>query len=479
MLKKFNRTQLIDVLIAACIVVLLSVLTTVLVLAQAGDGQSGGEGTAGGSSPAAPEANVGFSIPVQGRLTDAGGAPLNGFYKMTFRLYHALSGGPVVCSDVNTNVPVSNGLFNTYIWGDCGNFIDGQQLYVGIEVESDGEMTPRQPIYPVPYATSLMPGAVISATIGGLPVLHLENPSPTGRGLRAYATSSSGVNYGVIGATRSSSGYGGYFYNNGGGVSLWGWSTGVGHPSIFGCTNADDSACDPGTNPAGVAGKSSLGDGVLGITSNMTYRGVYASNDGGGIALAANSDSVDTTNHTRPTLYLVQSNASGDYVVGASSYFGTRTWRVDRTGKGYFNGGTQASGADFAEQISVMGSESAYEAGDVLVISSQADRTVERSGTPYSSAVIGVYSSDPAVLAGAADKDGPLAGVPVAIVGIVPCKVSAENGPIQRGDLLVTASLPGYAMRAGDNPPQGTVLGKAMQTLESGSGTILILVVLQ
>jgi hypothetical protein len=34
-------------------------------------------------------------------------------------------------------------------------------------------------------------------------------------------------------------------------------------------------------------------------------------------------------------------------------------------------------------------------------------------------------------------------------------------------------------MRAGANPPQGTVLGKAMQALESGTGTILILVTLQ
>jgi hypothetical protein len=32
--------------------------------------------------------------------------------------------------------------------------------------------------------------------------------------------------------------------------------------------------------------------------------------------------------------------------------------------------------------------------------------------------------------------------VPLAAGGIVPCKVSAENGPIQPGDLLVTSSTP-------------------------------------
>ena len=58
------------------------------------------------------------------------------------------------------------------------------------------------------------------------------------------------------------------------------------------------------------------------------------------------------------------------------------------------------------------------------------------------------------------------------------CKVSAENGPIHAGDLLVTSSTPGHAMRA-DNPPRGTVLGKALETHKSGTGLIQVLVTLQ
>jgi len=34
-------------------------------------------------------------------------------------------------------------------------------------------------------------------------------------------------------------------------------------------------------------------------------------------------------------------------------------------------------------------------------------------------------------------------------------------------------------MRAGENPPQGSVLGKALQALPAGAGEILILVTLQ
>ena len=64
-------------------------------------------------------------------------------------------------------------------------------------------------------------------------------------------------------------------------------------------------------------------------------------------------------------------------------------------------------------------------------------------------------------------------------VGVVPVKVSAENGPIRPGDLLVSSATPGYAMRAGPNPPQGTVLGKAMGKWDAGLGVITMLATLQ
>jgi len=66
--------------------------------------------------------------------------------------------------------------------------------------------------------------------------------------------------------------------------------------------------------------------------------------------------------------------------------------------------------------------------------------------------------------------------VPLAVVG-VPCKVTAENGPITAGDLLVSSSRPGYAMK-GTNRKRllGAVVGKALEPLPSGKGTILVLV---
>jgi len=70
--------------------------------------------------------------------------------------------------------------------------------------------------------------------------------------------------------------------------------------------------------------------------------------------------------------------------------------------------------------------------------------------------------------------------VPLAVVGIVPCKVTAENGPIQAGDLLVTSSTAGHAMKGTDRARLvGAVVGKAIEPLQQGTAMIQVLVTLQ
>jgi hypothetical protein len=93
--------------------------------------------------------------------------------------------------------------------------------------------------------------------------------------------------------------------------------------------------------------------------------------------------------------------------------------------------------------------------------------------------VIGVYATRPGVLLTEQGMDQSLEGlVPVGVVGVLPTKVSAENGPIRRGDLLVSARTPGYAMRADpDRLRFGMVLGKALGELRRGErGMIPVLV---
>jgi hypothetical protein len=156
--------------------------------------------------------------------------------------------------------------------------------------------------------------------------------------------------------------------------------------------------------------------------------------------------------------------------------------RIDSSGKGFFDGGTQTGGADFAESVSVGGGKDNYEPGDVLVIDTTADRQLTLAKTPYSTLVAGVYSTKPGVTATPHTSEDPRLAteIPVAIVGIVPCKVTNENGPIARGDLLVTSSTPGYAMRGSDRTMlPGAIIGKAMQPSSAAKGKIEVLVTLR
>ena len=65
----------------------------------------------------------------------------------------------------------------------------------------------------------------------------------------------------------------------------------------------------------------------------------------------------------------------------------------------------------------------------------------------------------------------------MALMGRVYVKATAENGPIRPGDLLTTASKPGYAMRCPDlSLCEGALVGKALEALPQGEGLILVLV---
>ena len=171
---------------------------------------------------------VNKTIPIQGRLTNAGGSPLNGDYNLTLRVYDDVTGGTLLCDDTHL-VSVSDGLFNTAIEGCTPADIDGKQLYLGIEVESDGEMTPRQPLSLVPYAYSLVPGADLRGALGIQPMFTVENTGSFGSiGLRGYASATSGLNMGVMGDSNSPGGYGGWFANTAsGGVDLKAAGTGI------------------------------------------------------------------------------------------------------------------------------------------------------------------------------------------------------------------------------------------------------------
>lgn len=155
----------------------------------------------------------------------------------------------------------------------------------------------------------------------------------------------------------------------------------------------------------------------------------------------------------------------------------------------FADGTTQATafipsncGADYAESVNVTGDRTKYEPGDLLVADPDAPGKFLKSNEPYSTMVSGIYSTKPGFV-GRKEPETPETAkveVPMAMVGRVPTKVSAENGAIKVGDLLVTSSIMGYAMKGTDRSRMlGAVVGKALGTLDSGTGVIEVLVTLQ
>lgn len=137
-------------------------------------------------------------------------------------------------------------------------------------------------------------------------------------------------------------------------------------------------------------------------------------------------------------------------------------------------------GGDYSEAVNAVGGRKIYSPGDVLVLSDGATAEVAKSAEPYSTMVAGIYATKPGVVGRRQSLAKGSDDVPMAMVGIVPTKVTTENGPIHRGDLLVTSSMPGYAMKGTDRSRLlGAVLGKAMGALDSGTGVIEVLVTLQ
>jgi hypothetical protein len=138
----------------------------------------------------------------------------------------------------------------------------------------------------------------------------------------------------------------------------------------------------------------------------------------------------------------------------------------------------QPSLTDLARYLAVVGEA---EPGDVLVASADGSGSLQRSNTESDTAVVGVVASAPGLVMGSETGGRVVDGerrLPVVLMGIAGVKVNADYGPIRVGDLLTTSPTPGHAMRDVAALP-GTVLGKALQPLDSGTGTIQVLITLR
>lgn len=458
----------------------------------------------------------GRTISYSGRLSnDASQVVSDGVYAFTFALYSDAKDGNLLWSETQTGVTVKGGAFTTSL-GSVTPLPKEARIsnaWLTVSVRGPGEtnfttLAPRQALNTTILAAPASPavgpscphthwGETWSGTGVGLHLIS-SNDTPlwaessggwagvdarntTGNGVSGSSTSGWGVygastsGAGVVGKTStatgdttgvwgevaSSSSYargvvGWATKTTGYNIGVWGQSESSSGTGVVGIAN--NTSCTGGLfQPAcyGVSGSSNKGSGVLGTTDSGVALFGYSSGNGIGL--------------------YVENGGTGNLIEAwHGPVFAARQFRVTSTGEVYAAGTFHPSGADMAEMLPAT---DGLESGDVLAVGQNGDLT--RSTQPNQASVVGVYSTKPGFVGGAGDGVDLVGKVPLAVVGIVPVKASVENGAIQPGDLLVASSKPGHAMRAPVNPAPGTVIGKALGTLDSGTGIVDMLIMLR
>lgn len=104
----------------------------------------------------------------QGTLSDGGGVPVaDGSYNVTFRIWDSGSGGSILWNE-NRTVTVDGGVFNVILGAVNPLVLPFDDPYwLGVQVGSDPELTPRTPLTSVPYALNVADGAAV-ASLNGL-----------------------------------------------------------------------------------------------------------------------------------------------------------------------------------------------------------------------------------------------------------------------------------------------------------------------
>lgn len=393
--------------------------------------------------------------------TDAGKPVPDGLYDFEFSLYEVVEGGIPLWSEFQQGIVVTNGAFVVEL-GNVTEFppdlLTPRSLWLAVAVRGPDDVTytplaPRQPYALVEDAKA--------AAIGAGPSCAHDHVGEVWNGAVAWSS-------GAFKVTNSLNGPALWGVNSGSGNGVRGdgYGTSLG---VYG--EADDAP--------GVVGRSAKQYGIEGYgkhgvkgEANGSGTGVYGKSvDGGGV-------------------YGHSDNQIG--VFGEGALFGI-----------YSNGDAKIDGDLF-----VTGSKSGYvvdiamndgietlETGDVVVITGVGPALlgeipvvkVRKADEAATTAVVGVVDQayDP-------DAGNPVDVNPVDVNQIAQqgylqivtlgayrgIKVDASYGAVKAGDLLVASPTPGYAMRA-DSPRPGTIVGKALGELASGTGLVPVLVTLQ
>jgi hypothetical protein len=114
--------------------------------------------------------------------------------------------------------------------------------------------------------------------------------------------------------------------------------------------------------------------------------------------------------------------------------------------------------------------------GDILAASDLGESVLAKTKEAYMTSVIGVVTGKPLVAINNSGEEEKV--YPIALCGKVRCKVDAKNGPIKPGDLIVSSENPGHGMKGKIDSfgKVGSVIGKALEGIESGVGSIMVFI---
>jgi len=335
---------------------------------------------------------------------------------------------------------------------------------------------------------------VYGKAVGGAGVFGTSTANSGGRGVEGYIESATGhAIYGyneatsgdaiaVYGESASAAGFGGYFYGKG----YFRNNLGVGvEPTTAAMLHVENSDAGAGEHAisAAITNPSTSSDAAAGSFSAEGTPGmaVYAKGDGGSAVHATQIGSVGHAvwahNDNAQAAVVATNGGNGDLFegrVGTDAVF-----RVAKSGITYVKVLAVQGGADLAERFDV---DASAKPGTVVEIDPDHLGKLRIAKEAYSRRVAGVISGANGLDAGMilGDLAGAAMSQPVALTGRVWVQCDATDHPIHPGDLLTTSNRPGHAMAVSNYArAQGAVLGKAMSSLEEGTGLVLVLVSLQ
>ena len=145
------------------------------------------------------------TINFQGKVVNKDGTNVaDGQYTFVFKLYDAASGGSNPWTETQNSVQVTAGIFRVSLgsvttFASAGVDFNTDNLYLGINFSSDGEMTPRIRFAAVPYAINAqsVAGLTVTDTTGTLTIPNAKTIQFGG----AFTTSAQDLTLTLSGAT--------------------------------------------------------------------------------------------------------------------------------------------------------------------------------------------------------------------------------------------------------------------------------------